>query len=124
MSHDSPISHVEALRLIDARVGERVYFGFLVARGENLGDDQVPAVHVLGELDNPLAPEPPRLEPDIGFYRVGGEAGECFRLGPMAGSVHLRDEGVDFRIADSVTIRVAWCGSTEIGTDRVPGVTK
>ncbi len=33
----------------------------------------------------------------------------------MAGTVHLRDHGIDFRLSDAVLIRVAWRGSSEVG---------
>jgi hypothetical protein len=33
----------------------------------------------------------------------------------MTGTIHLRDNGVDFRVAGTVSIRVAWRGSKEVG---------
>jgi hypothetical protein len=33
----------------------------------------------------------------------------------MTGTIHLRDNGVDFRVADTVSIRIAWRGSKEVG---------
>jgi hypothetical protein len=107
------ISHAEALRLIDERTGERVYFGVLVARADDLGDDPIPVEHVVGPLRNPLDPIPPWVSPDDAIYQVGG--GSRFRLAPMTGTIHLRDNGVDFRVAETVTLRVAWRGSTEVG---------
>jgi hypothetical protein len=32
----------------------------------------------------------------------------------MTGTIHLRDNGVDFRVADTASIRVAWQGSNEV----------
>jgi hypothetical protein len=117
MSTDTVITHTEALRLIDAQIGEQVYVGFLVARAgaEGAGEDPIPFVHRIGSLENPLTPKPPRLNPGEGFYRLGGEAGEWFHFAAMAGTIHLRDNGVDFRVADTVSIRVAWRGSKEVG---------
>jgi hypothetical protein len=115
MSTDTVITHAEALRLIDEHIGEKVYFGVLVARGDDQGDDPVPILDVVGKLGNPLEPKPPRLNPDDGLYRVGGHMGDWLRLAPMTGTVHLRDSGIDFRLADGVTVRVAWPGSNEVG---------
>jgi hypothetical protein len=109
------ITHAEALRLIEEHMGEKVYFGVLVARGDDQGDDPIPVQHVVGELGNPLEPKPPRLNPDDALYRIGGHMGDWFRLAPMIGSAHLRDNGIDFRPADGVAIRVAWRGSNEVG---------
>jgi hypothetical protein len=33
----------------------------------------------------------------------------------MTGTIHLRDNGVDFRVAETVSIRVSWRGSKEVG---------
>ena len=59
-----------------------------------------------------MDPAPPRLESEVGFYEVGSHS---FGLGPMAGTVHLRDNGIDFRVADTALIRIAWRGSREMG---------
>jgi hypothetical protein len=113
MSEDSVITHAEALRLIDEQLGERVYVGFLVARADpDDPEGPTPFVHRLGPLKNRLAPKPPRLEPDVGFYELGSEA---FCFPPLTGTIHLRDNGIDFRVADTVSIRVAWRGSKEVG---------
>ncbi len=53
------ITHGEALRLIDERLGEQIYVGILVARADGRGDDLVPVQHVVGELVNPLEAEVP-----------------------------------------------------------------
>ena len=113
MSTDTVMTHAEALRLIDERIGEKVYVGFLVARADpDDPEGPLPFVHSLGPLKNALAPKPPRLDPEVGYYELGGEA-LCFA--PMTGTIHLRDNGVDFRVADTVSIRVAWRGSKEVG---------
>jgi hypothetical protein len=116
MSEDTVISHAEALRLIDEQIGEKVYVGFLVARAEP-GDPEgpTPFVHSIGSLENQLAPKPPRLDPNVGYYQLGSES---FCFPPMAGTIHLRDNGVDFRVADTVSIRVAWRGSKEVGNSQ------
>ncbi len=33
----------------------------------------------------------------------------------MKGTVHLRDNGIDFRVAEGAVIRIAWRGSSEVG---------
>jgi hypothetical protein len=114
MSKDAAITHTEALRLIDEQIGEKVYVGFLVARAEpDDPEGPTPFVHRIGPLQNLLAPKPPRLDPDVGFYGLGNES---FCFPPMTGTIHLRDNGVDFRVADTVSIRVAWRGSKEVGS--------
>jgi hypothetical protein len=117
MSEDTIITHAEALRLIDEHVGDKkVYLALLVKRGDaDHPDPTVPFFHRIGPLENPLEPKPPRLEPDHGAYKMGGLMGEMFYFAPMTGTVHSRDNGVDFRVADGVTIRIAWRGSTEVG---------
>jgi hypothetical protein len=118
MSKGTVITHDEALRLIDEHIGDRVYFGFLVARADNEGEDPAPIMHFIGELKNPVEPKPPRLSPHDGLYEVGGVYGQ-FRLATMPGTVHLRDSGIDFQPADGVMIRVAWPGSSELGAWRL-----
>jgi hypothetical protein len=113
MPKGTVISHAEALRPIDAQVGETVYVGFLVARADpDDPEDPAPFVHSVGPLKNMLAPKPPRLERDVGFYELGRES---LYLPPIAGTIHLSDNGLDFRVADTVLIRVAWRGSKEVG---------
>lgn len=113
MSKDAVITHTEALRLIDEQIGKDVYVGFLVARTEpDDPEGPTPFVHRIGPLENQLAPKPPRLDPGVGFYQLGSES---FCFPPMTGTIHLRDNGVDFRVADTVSIRVAWRGSKEVG---------
>jgi hypothetical protein len=113
MTKDRAISHRKALELLDAQIGQRVYVGFLVPRAQ-ADDREGPAafVHTVATLTNPLLPKPPRLEPDIGFYELGTE---MLQLPPMAGSIHLRDDGIDFRLGAGVAIRTAWRGSPEVG---------
>jgi hypothetical protein len=66
----------------------------------------------VGKLENELAPSPPRLNPDHGYYCIGHIA---YAFPPMVGPVYLRDEGVDFRVAKTSLVRVAWRGSQEVG---------
>jgi hypothetical protein len=113
MKEHRAISHGEALELLDAQIGQRVYVGFLVPRAQaDHHEGPAPFVHTVGTLTNPLLPKPPRLEPDIGFYELGTE---MLQLPPMAGSIHLRDDGIDFRLGAGVSIRTAWRGSPEVG---------
>lgn len=116
---DGTITHAEALDLIEEHIGEEVYVGFLVASADDQVDDLQPVQHVVGELANPLEPRPSRLEPEIGFYDIGKGGHHSFGLAPMAGTVQLRDNGIDFRPSETVLIRVAWRGSSEVG-DRRP----
>lgn len=111
MAEDN-LTHAQALDLIEEHLGEQVYVGFLVARADSGEIEPVDAVQ--GILKNLLDPCPPRLEPDIGFYAIGSGA-NSYHLPPLAGTVHLRDNGIDFRIADTAMIRVAWRGSSEVG---------
>jgi hypothetical protein len=113
MAKQGAISHEEALDLLDAQIGQRVYVGFLVPRAEaDHREGPAAFIHAIGTLTNPLVPKPPRLEPDIGFYKLGTE---MLQLPPLAGSIHLRDDGIDFRLGTGVSIRAAWRGSPEVG---------
>jgi hypothetical protein len=105
------ITHSQALDLIDEHLGDKVYLGFLVARGDGSGE-LTPVEHAIAVLANPLDPAPPRLDPEVGFYEVGSRS---IALGPMAGAVYLSDSGTDFRVADTALIRIAWRGSSEVG---------
>ena len=107
------ITHTQALDLIEEHLGEQAYFGFLVADADDSGE-LVPIDGRTGVLMNPMEPGPPRLEPNQGFYALG-VAGNSFHLPQLSGTVHLRDNGIDFRVADTVLIRVAWRGSQEVG---------
>jgi hypothetical protein len=116
MSGDAvSITHEEALRLIDEHVGEYVYLGLLVTRAESESGEEgpIPFVHMSGQLRNVLEPRPARLEPDIGFYGFG-RAADAFPFPPLPGKTQLRDNGIDFLIAESASIRVAWPGSSEV----------
>ncbi len=73
----------------------------------------MPFVHMSGHLRNVLEPEPPRLEPDIGYYGFG-RVTDTFPFPPLVGKTRLRDNGIDFLISDSAFIRVAWSGSSEV----------
>ncbi len=110
---EGTITHVEALDLIEEHIGEDVYVGFLVASADDSGEF-VPVDHRIGPLVNLMEPDPPRLEPDQGFYAIG-RLSSSYHLPPLTGTVHLRDNGIDFRIADTALIRVAWRGSSEVG---------
>ncbi len=112
---DGAITHVEALDLIEEHIGEQVYMGFLVAGVDDQADDMKPVQHLVGELENPLEPRPPRLEPDFGYYNIGKGSYRSFGFAPMSGTVQLRDNGIDFRPSETVLIRVAWRGSSEVG---------
>lgn len=68
-----------------------------------------------GRLGNPLRDRPPRLEDDIGFYGFGREGFDAFPLPPLTGTIQLRDNGIDFLISETASIRIAWRGSEEIG---------
>lgn len=108
---DETLTHEQALALIDERIGEEVYVGFLYA-SDSETDGLQPVQHFQGKLENPLDPRPPRLDREHGFYGIGVSS---FGLPPLTGTVHLRDNGIDFRVADGAMIRVAWRGSSEVG---------
>lgn len=108
---DETLTHEQALALIDERIGEEVYVGFLYA-SDSETDGLQPVQHFQGKLENPLNPRPPRLDREHGFYGIGVSS---FGLPPLTGTVHLRDNGIDFRVADGAMIRVAWRGSSEVG---------
>lgn len=40
---------------------------------------------------------------------------QTLSLAAMQGTVYLRDNGIDWRVADTVLIRIAWRGSSEVG---------
>jgi hypothetical protein len=110
------ITHAEALRLIEEHMGDKVYLGILVAADPaEDAEDPVDVISVIGRLDNPLAPKPPRLEGDKALYSIGGGLFPMFHLHPMTGTICPRDNGVDFRVAEGVSIRIAWRGSKEVG---------
>lgn len=111
------ITHAEALRLIDQQVGERVYLALFVRRAESESGEEgpVPFIHMTGRLGNPFPGKPPRLEPDVGYYGFGREAFDAFPFPPLVGATQLRDNGIDFLISDTASVRVAWRGSKEVG---------
>lgn len=111
------ITHAEALRLIDERVGEPVYLAVFVTRlGSGSGKEgPIPFIHKIGRLGNPFPGRAPRLEPDVGYYGFGREAFDAFPFPPLVGTTRLRDNGIDFLISDTASIRVAWRGSKEVG---------
>jgi hypothetical protein len=118
MSDDAVgITHTEALRLIDEQVGERVYLALFVRRTESESGEEgpIPFIHMTGRLGNPLPERAPRLDPDVGYYGFGREAFDAFPFPPLVGTTQLRDNGIDFLISDTASIRVAWRGSKEIG---------
>jgi hypothetical protein len=108
---DETLTHEQALTLIDEHIGEEVYVGFLYA-SDTETDGLQPVQHFQGKLENPMDPRPPRLDRGHGFYGIGASS---FGLSPMKGTVHLRDNGIDFRVADGAMIRIAWRGSSEVG---------
>lgn len=118
------ISHAEALRLIDEQVGERVYLALFLTRAESESGEEgpIPFIQKSGRLGNPFSPDrAPRLEQDIGYYGFGREAFDAFPLPPLTGTTQLRDDGIDFLISETTSIRVAWRGSKEVGDGPDPG---
>jgi hypothetical protein len=118
MSEDAmSITHAEALRLIDEQIGERLYLALFVKRAESESGDEgpMPFIQKTGRLGNPFQDRSPRLEDDIGFYGFGPEGVDAFPLPPLTGTTQLRDNGIDFLISDTTSIRIAWRGSKEIG---------
>jgi hypothetical protein len=111
------ITHAEALRLIDEQLGERIYLALFVMRaGSQSGEEgPVPFIERTGRLGNPFRDRNPRLEDDIGYYGFGPEGVEAFPVPPLIGMTRLRDNGIDFLISDTVSIRIAWRGSKEVG---------
>jgi hypothetical protein len=118
MSEDAvTITHAEALCLIDEQVGERVHLALFVKRAESESGDEgpMPFIQRTGRLGNPFQDRSPRLEDDIGFYGFGPESVDAFPLPPLTGTTQLRNNGIDFLISDTTTIRIAWRGSKEVG---------
>jgi hypothetical protein len=118
MSGDAvSITHAEALRLLDEQVGERVYLALFLTRAESESGDEgpMPFIQKKGRLGNPFQDRPPRLEDDIGYYGFGSEGVDAFPLPPLTGTTQLRDNGIDFLISETASIRIAWRGSEEIG---------
>jgi hypothetical protein len=113
MMAEQQITHLQALDMIEEHLGDQAYFGFLVASGDK-GGELVPIDAHTGVLINPMEPRPPRLEPDQGLYAIG-VPGNSYHLPPLSGTVYLRDDGIDFRVAETALIRVAWRGSAEVG---------
>jgi hypothetical protein len=74
---------------------------------------------VAGVLSYPLEPRPARLEPEVGYYRLEEEGYfSAFGLYPMAGTIHLREGGIDFRPSEETLVRVAWQAGSEIHDSR------
>lgn len=118
MSGDAvSITHAEALRLIDDQVGEPVYLALFIRRVESESGEEgpMPFVQQRGRLWNPFQDRPPRLEEDIGYYSFDRDGVEAFPFPPLTGTTQLRDNGIDFLISETASIRVAWRGSKEIG---------
>lgn len=119
------VTHEEALRLIDERIGERVQLGLFLASADGGGsgatDGRVMFLGRGGRLFNPLEPRPPRLEPDVGYYCFGPAGTDAYPLHPIAETIELRDSGLDFHLPGGALIRVAWRGSSEIGDGPDPG---
>lgn len=111
------ITHEEALRLIDEQVGERVHLALFVKRveSESGGEGPMPFIQETGRLWNPFQNRPPRLERDIGYYSFNRDGVGAFPIPPLAGTTRLRDNGIDFLISDTTSIRIAWRGSKEVG---------
>jgi hypothetical protein len=114
---EKPVTHDEALELIDAHIGERCYMGLHVERVD--GAHEEPRAMVFGivaKLENDLAPKPARTSPGVGAYCCGSQP---FHLPQMKGtSIVLRDNGLDFRMGDNVSLRIAWRPSSEVGWSR------
>jgi hypothetical protein len=111
------ITHAEALRLIDEQVGERIYLALSLARTESESGEEGPIrfIQKIGRLGNPFQDRPPRLEDDIGYYGFGRDGIDAFPIPPLTGTTQLRDDGIDFLISETASIRIAWRGSEEIG---------
>jgi hypothetical protein len=111
------ITHEEALRLIDEQVGERIYLALFLTRTESESGEEgpMPFIQKKGRLWNPFQDRPPRLEDDIGYYGFGREGIDAFPIPPLTGTTQLRDNGIDFLISETASIRIAWRGSEEIG---------
>lgn len=109
---EEKITHAQALDLIEEHLGENVYVGFHFSPANDPAGKMGFVHAVVGELSNALEPRPPRLDPEVGYYQIGTDA---YGFSPIAGAVYLRDNGIDFRAADTALIRVAWRGSSEVG---------
>jgi hypothetical protein len=91
------------------------------AKSESGEEGPIPFIHMTGRMGNALAPKPPRLEADVGYYGFGREAFDAFPFPPLVGTIQLRDNGIDFLVSDTISIGVAWRGSKEIGDGPDPG---
>lgn len=113
------VSHEEALRLIDERIGERVHLALFLPSVDGdapgMTDGKTMFVGRSGRLVNPLEPRPPRLEPDVGFYGFGRDGSDTYPFAPIAESIELRDSGLNFHLRGGGLIRLAWRGSAEVG---------
>jgi hypothetical protein len=119
------VTHEEALRLIDERIGERVQLNLFLpsADGDAWGatDGRVMFLARAGRLFNPLEPKPPRLESGVGYYGFRPGGADAYPLHPVAETIELRDSGLDFHLPGGALIRVAWRGSSEVGEGPDPG---
>jgi hypothetical protein len=110
---DDLLDHEEALRRIDAHLGECVFFGIIVRRVPGMDYDSE-IVMVSGELNSDLPVQPPRVGSDVGDYNVGsGMSGWGFRLPPMPGRILERESGLNFEVSEHLVIRVAWRPASE-----------
>lgn len=105
---DQSLDHEEALRRVDAQLGQRVFFGIIVRRGPGMDHDSG-IVMVSGELNTDLMERPPRVARGVALYTVGiGMSGWDFLLPPMPGAIREHDSGLNFEVSKDVVIRVAW----------------
>jgi hypothetical protein len=110
------ITYAQALALIEEHIGERVSVDVLVAAPEQLGGTFRPMYSVAGVLSYPLDPRP---EPEVGYYHLRGNGSfNAFGLYPMAGMIHLREGGIDFRPSEETLVRVAWQAGSEVRDSR------
>jgi hypothetical protein len=111
---DKLITHDEALALIDSHIGERCYVGLHVERADREHPQSTAMVFgVVSRLENPLAPRAARVDPGEGIYDCGSQGFHLPRLADT--TIVLRDNGLNFRLADTVSLRIAWPGSAEVG---------
>jgi hypothetical protein len=107
------VTHDEALGLIDAHIGERCYIGLHVAREDQSHEEATAMVFgLIAKLENDLAPKPARTSPGVGAYCCGsfGFHLPAFKDTPIV----LRDQGLNFRVGENASLRVAWPGSSEL----------
>lgn len=105
------LSYADALSKLEEHVGERCQFGLWAGDPPVLIDGviEVRAQEVMW-YSGELVRRTPPLDGTSSMFSIGGRMGPSFFLPPLPGVINERESGLDFELADGLTLRVAWPG--------------